>query len=382
MKRAAPERNNGLNRREFMASQVTVEQWFHAVSANNLITMKRALDQGFDVDSVSSGSFGSGTALEKVLESPRISVNMLHFLLQHGAATKKKFFNALCKAVDRKSLPAVKELIETGGMDPNSASHTKTTALQSACLDQSWEIARYLIEHGAVLTPVCFCRFKDDDLFNWMMERAPGEPEFRQEVFRLLCQAICRKCGVVGKLRLMVDKWGVKPSEMKADPILEIDYHFLGEWSPAESREAINYLRELGCDVNAKSKQDGMTLFHLTARDGRKSLLKILAQSGADVFRTDDYGRNALHHALLRRDTPWDIVEYLVRGCKLDVNARNAFGKTAVHYAAEKRSTEFLEYLVDECDGDLTIADDEGQRPGAASECGNIREFLKNRQAL
>ena len=75
-------------------------------------------------------------------------------------------------------------------------------------------------------------------------------------------------------------------------------------------------------------------------------------------------------------------MEYLVRGCKLDVNARNAFGKTAVHYAAEKKTTEFLEYLVDECNGDLTIADNEGQRPGAASKRESIRGFLKNRQAL
>ncbi|KAL0117681.1 hypothetical protein PUN28_008825 [Cardiocondyla obscurior] len=86
-------------------------------------------------------------------------------------------------------------------------------------------------------------------------------------------------------------------------------------------------------EINIEANTDlGWTPLQLAAKAGSYYAVCSLVQTGADVNSTDmTYGRTALHIAV--EGSHQDIVEFLLKNTKIDVNKRNFSGNTALHTA-------------------------------------------------
>ncbi|XP_011051671.1 PREDICTED: nuclear factor NF-kappa-B p110 subunit isoform X2 [Acromyrmex echinatior] len=86
-------------------------------------------------------------------------------------------------------------------------------------------------------------------------------------------------------------------------------------------------------DVNIEANTDcGWSPLQLAAQAGSYHAVRSLIKAGADVNNTDmTYGRTALHIAV--EGGHKDIVEFLLKNTKIDVNKKNFSGNTALHTA-------------------------------------------------
>lgn len=86
-------------------------------------------------------------------------------------------------------------------------------------------------------------------------------------------------------------------------------------------------------DINIEANTDlGWSPLQLAAKAGSYHAVRSLVKAGADVNSTDmTYGRTALHIAV--EGGHKDILEFLLKNTKIDVNRRNFSGNTALHTA-------------------------------------------------
>ncbi|XP_014468194.1 PREDICTED: nuclear factor NF-kappa-B p100 subunit isoform X2 [Dinoponera quadriceps] len=86
-------------------------------------------------------------------------------------------------------------------------------------------------------------------------------------------------------------------------------------------------------DINIEAHTDlGWTPLHLAAEAGSYHAVRSLIRAGADVNSADmSYGRTVLHIAV--EGGHRDIVEFLLKNTKINVNQRNLGGNTALHNA-------------------------------------------------
>jgi cytohesin len=146
--------------------------------------------------------------------------------------------------------------------------------------------------------------------------------------------------------------------------------------------------------LQAKREQEAHTELplHAAITLGKKDLVKLLLDSGADPEKAAGNGKTALHVAVRSRDA--DTIRLLLarrvpleardaRGCTpfrdaaaqlavpiaetlaaagADVNAADNFGRTALHVAVESYSSDLLEFMLAR-KADLNAADKQGQTP-------------------
>ncbi|KAB8215101.1 ankyrin repeat-containing domain protein, partial [Aspergillus novoparasiticus] len=145
------------------------------------------------------------------------------------------------------------------------------------------------------------------------------------------------------------------------------------------NKEMVQFLLELGADVNAEGGFPDRTALQAAVRKGHEQVVQILLESGADVNVQGMYG-TALHLALSRCD--FSIVQMLLdRGA--DVNVRGgSLGNTLV-IAASHCSEDLFKLLLDRS----TDVNNQGETLGhalvAASERHNekVAEILLDRGA-
>jgi ankyrin repeat protein len=105
----------------------------------------------------------------------------------------------------------------------------------------------------------------------------------------------------------------------------------------------------LSVSLNAVScrSSSGMTPLSYACRNGDYDMVAVLLDAGADVFRSDDFGYTALHHAAdCEKDGAADIVELLLdKGA--DVHATSYNGSTALHCASAAGSLQAAYVLLD-----------------------------------
>ena len=100
----------------------------------------------------------------------------------------------------------------------------------------------------------------------------------------------------------------------------------------------------------------GDTPLHTHAGEGRKEVVEILINAGANVNAKNDTGMSPLHNAVTK-----EVVELLIAE-GADVNAKNKHGGTPLHEAAASGHKEIVELLIAE-GADVNAKDVNGYTP-------------------
>jgi len=112
-----------------------------------------------------------------------------------------------------------------------------------------------------------------------------------------------------------------------------------------------------GVNVNI-SGDDGITPLMAASRLGRRDIIEILLQAGADVAAYDSEGKTALHYGVLSRLQDADLVKFLIsKGA--DVEAKDNKGVTPLILCALERRPQILKVLLD-ADSPVNAADHDG----------------------
>uniref|UniRef100_A0A8C0H5N1 Ankyrin repeat protein n=1 Tax=Chelonoidis abingdonii TaxID=106734 RepID=A0A8C0H5N1_CHEAB len=97
------------------------------------------------------------------------------------------------------------------------------------------------------------------------------------------------------------------------------------------------------------------------ARNGHLSAVKILVKEmRASVHACDNFGRNALIHALRQNKNIEPIVSFLL-DCGADVTGRDENGKTSLILAAERQSQDLVELLLKTGKVDINAMGNDGK---------------------
>jgi len=110
-------------------------------------------------------------------------------------------------------------------------------------------------------------------------------------------------------------------------------------------------------DLNTREAEEGLTPLMCAVQSGRRDVVKLLLDSGADINIPNFKGWTALQYAVLHSDK--EVVEWLIsRGAQ--VNTRTLSGETPLHYAADKE--EILRMLI-AAGAEVNATTNEGKTP-------------------
>ena len=119
------------------------------------------------------------------------------------------------------------------------------------------------------------------------------------------------------------------------------------------------------CDVNAKDYR-GFSPAHICAYSGSIDNLKELIKWHADIFAQSYSGKTLLHVAAMRYDDDVEMIKFLLSQ-GLNINAKDAWGNTALFYAYSKGNKKIMDFLL---------------RHGANPKIKNNKNFLYNEVLL
>lgn len=183
------------------------------------------------------------------------------------------------------------------GADANLCSYTNgvyETAFHAACVEGHLEIAKLLVEHGAIVN---------------------ADPRIRSSS---VLGAVCRK-GYLGVILLLLEN-GAKINEGYPAGLA------LHEACEAGNIDVVRLLIERGADINLRGRLDGTAL--QAACSGRHlHIADLLIEKGADVNSPSRHHGSALHVAVKACDP--EMVNFLIQN-DADVNARGGIQQQTV----------------------------------------------------
>ena len=125
----------------------------------------------------------------------------------------------------------------------------------------------------------------------------------------------------------------------------------------------VNLLLEKGVDVNVTNDYNNTALF-IAAINGREDVVKLLLEKGADINKATIDGETILMGAINYDEE--EVIKILLAydegGVRVDLNARNNNGETALIRAVENGNTDIFTTLV-EAGADMKIRDNYGNTP-------------------
>ncbi|KAM9129412.1 2-5A-dependent ribonuclease-like isoform 3-T3 [Pangshura tecta] len=264
-----------------------------------------------------------------------------------AAATASQLHDAIRKG----SVKTVRQLLEEGA-DVNSKVEGGWTPLHSAVQADQEEIVNLLLEQGA--DPHAR---KDNGATPFIIAGIVGNVNLL-ELFLSKGSEINEKDNN-GFTAFMEAAWYGKEKALK----------FLYENFSDEKEMDVN----LGRMVSAQQRQvdkGGETALMDAARNGHLSAVKTLVKEmRASVHACDNFGRNALIHALrlplkntiLRQNKNIEPVVSFLLDCGADVTGRDENGKTSLILAAERQSQDLVELLLKTGKVDINAMGNDGK---------------------
>ncbi len=144
--------------------------------------------------------------------------------------------------------------------------------------------------------------------------------------------------------------------------------HLLAENGYSKAIEAIlvhigkNGLNEMRKIIYTPDESfDRCTPFQTAISNGYLDVTKVFFEKGADVEAANKYGKTPLHWAAEKGH--WDVVKYLVEEKGADVMAADKDGDTPLHWAAVKGHWDVVKYLGEEKGADAKAANNDGDTP-------------------
>jgi ankyrin repeat protein/beta-lactamase regulating signal transducer with metallopeptidase domain len=288
----------------------------------------------------------------------------LQLLLEHGAdvdARNPSGVTPLLAAVSAGAEAAV-EVLLAAGADPNAADNTGRVPLEAAvavgpggrrirgALQASGgrhtifsalrcgalEDARRLLEEdpslaGAEdaegLTPLCHAVRTGDNAAVRMLLEAGVSPDTRERATPAGTRDARARSGGLGG----------GPAEAPADtPLLMVAIR-------TGNQDVVEVLLEAGADARS-CRSDGLAPLHMAARARRVGMVATLAAAGADPNADGGLGWRPLHEATARPDGA--ALQGALAAVGADVNARDAYGRSALRYAVEEERLQNAQALL------------------------------------
>lgn len=97
------------------------------------------------------------------------------------------------------------------------------------------------------------------------------------------------------------------------------------------------------------------TAFIKASRQNNASKMNLLLSVGAHINATDAHGKSALHWAIIHKNNR--ILKALLKHKRLDINAKDLEGLTALHRAVLSRDTEILKTLLQDKRINMSVHD-------------------------
>ena len=323
--------------REFSPAAVWVNGWtdLHWAAALDLPELARELvEQGMDVD-VRLDESGEPFSEE--------SKRMLRELGLNFDTWTSAGDTPLAVASNQNSYAVAKLLVEHGAdVNAKSSGDSGVSPLLEAAASESLAVAKLLVEHGADVNP----------------KRTPAGSPLHQAAYS----------NDLPMVEFLVEKGAdlnAGVDEINSTPLhwavwTHPAQRFQSDRNWAQALAVVKYLIGQGADVNAFSESAGTPLNRAMCSDGLP-VVKYFIGQGAQVWFGDDEGWTALH--LAADCDALSVAEYLV-GQGADVNARNDEGMTPLHSTASwgVDSLSVAEYLVGQ-GADVNARNDEGMTP-------------------
>ena len=328
-------------------------------------TARLLLERGVDVNARRKDGW---TSLHCVALKGRLEV--VRVLLDHGANAKleTKEGETALHIVSRGKYDSegyrvgiTRLLLERGG-DVNARSKNAFTPLHSAVLNGRFEVARFLLDHGANT------KLETEEGATALHIMSPGEynsEEHRVGIARLLLErggdVNARSKNGCTPLHLAVFHGRLEVTrfllEHGANAKLEIeggetvlDIASRSKYDSEEHRVGmVRLLLEHGGDINARNK-NACTPLHSAVLYGRLEVVRVLLDNGANAKLEIEEGATALH---IVSPGKYDSEKHRVGIARLllerggDVNARNKNTFTPLHVAVFNGRLEVVRVLLD-----------------------------------
>ena len=143
-------------------------------------------------------------------------------------------------------------------------------------------------------------------------------------------------------------------SNREPDPEANVDPKKDHRWTPLlraanqGNKTAVSLLLDAKANLEARSPTKATPLMY-ACKNLHLETVDLLAIRGANIHAVDEYGWQPLHHAVsnapARSKEALGIIALLLSH-EASLNAKCKFGKTALHYAVEKSSSETVAFLI------------------------------------
>ncbi|KAJ4860600.1 ankyrin repeats (3 copies) domain-containing protein [Trichoderma breve] len=208
-------------------------------------------------------------------------------------------------------IEVVKQRLENGS-DINASDQNGYTPLIVASLGGQFEVATLLVEHGARL-----------------------DAQTQKGATALVPAAIS---GCVELVQLLLDKGvDVEGGGNPEGTTLQVAAYY-------GHADVVRLLLDHGADIEAKNRS-GVTALVAAFNGEKKDVTKLLIDRGAQVHTCDEDGKTMLIRASAGGDT--EIVEQLLAIGKINLNARDKEGRTALEWATQNGHEAIVQLLGD-----------------------------------
>ncbi|MCB9492879.1 MAG: ankyrin repeat domain-containing protein [Epsilonproteobacteria bacterium] len=320
---------------------------FHVLGAASLLAAGTALYAEDAQDQVLQSQQGRGKFEKSLNETP------LH------AACKKRDF-------DR-----VKELVEKEKADVNAKNKFGEVPLHFACFEGALDIVKYLVVHGAEInvemfqgdTPMDYAiEANKNDVVRYLLTKNAQYTVENQRFEEKELHLACRVGSGITYIQKLVEERGVdvnEPNKFGDRPLhyavrkgdLSVIIYLLGHG--AEINIQNNY-GETPLDYAIDAEQDHVVKFLI--ENGAKFTLNHKPERGGKSIHDTFDGRGKIEkafqetllHVACKHEGNIGRVRELVEAEKADVNARNKFGDTPLHYACLHGDVQVVEYLLEQ----------------------------------